>query len=176
MERDYPALCDWVRHQTVSTDALRLDLLRALAFVTDAPLDAPDIEEVRERLFRDPVFHAIVKTASSLVQAEHQVTLHGRDRNRVELAASFALLVHERALVLASQAPPKIDYDAMVIPLRPTTDEEFADLPILDPAILDQARHERMEKILDEAGVLEGEQFDPDEEPGHGYWEAGDHG
>lgn len=33
MERDYPALCEWVRHGCVRLDNLRDDLRRALAFV-----------------------------------------------------------------------------------------------------------------------------------------------
>jgi hypothetical protein len=35
MERDYPVICKWVRHQTVSTNALREELERALAWIGD---------------------------------------------------------------------------------------------------------------------------------------------
>lgn len=54
MERDFPAICDWVRHQTVRTDDLRRDLLRALTFVdptygrppcTEAGCDEPMVED-----------------------------------------------------------------------------------------------------------------------------------
>lgn len=36
MEQDYPAICAWTRHQTVSTKALREELERALEWVNEA--------------------------------------------------------------------------------------------------------------------------------------------
>ena len=33
MERDYPTICKWTRHQTVSTEALRDELEKALAWL-----------------------------------------------------------------------------------------------------------------------------------------------
>jgi hypothetical protein len=36
MERDYPVICAWVRHQTVQTDLLYVELQKALAFLDGA--------------------------------------------------------------------------------------------------------------------------------------------
>ena len=41
MERDYPTICAWTRHQTVSTDHLRNELERALAWVEGGAAVAP---------------------------------------------------------------------------------------------------------------------------------------
>ena len=139
MERDFPAICDWVRHQTVSTDALGRDLRKALEFVADT--DSKTVLAAQKWAlvkFQVAVQMRDVEDQAAACEANgwRSSSTHDLANDVIDTISRLATGSLNAAAYLEEERRKALS--EMHIPDRPVTDEDFADLPILDPKIFDR--------------------------------------